>query len=210
MAKRTPPPPGPPDSTADLVNKARVGDRSAENEIVRRHLPPLRQWARGRLPPNARDLGDTEDLVQETMIRTLNRLGSFDTSRPGGLQAYLRTAFKHKVVDQVRRVKPRPSSTTLDDIADVAPGPLTTVETKETRDRFHAALKRLSPRDNAMVSAWIDRDWDYAKIARALGMPTPNAARVAVHRACKRVWKEMNGEDVPPLRRKRQARRPGP
>ena len=65
-------------------------DRSAENEIVRRSLPRLRRFAHGRLPPAVRNGYDTEDIVQDSILQTLQRLPAFDPARPGGLQAYLR------------------------------------------------------------------------------------------------------------------------
>ncbi len=86
--------------------KARSGDRSAENEIVRRNLPELTQYARGRLPGAARSGSDTEDLVQDTMIQALKRLQTFDPSRRGSFQAYLRTSLRHRVCDEVRRSDP--------------------------------------------------------------------------------------------------------
>ena len=36
-----------------------------------RYLAPLRRWARGRLPQWARDMRDTDDLVQDTLLHTL-------------------------------------------------------------------------------------------------------------------------------------------
>ena len=74
------------DSTAELVLKAKVGDRSAENEIVRRSLPRLKRFAHGRLPSRVRHGYDTEDIVQDSMLHTLQRLSTFDPTRPGGLQ----------------------------------------------------------------------------------------------------------------------------
>jgi hypothetical protein len=59
-------------STLTLLTRARDGDRSALEELFGRHLSSLRRWARGRLPLWARDLGDTQDLVQES-ARALER-----------------------------------------------------------------------------------------------------------------------------------------
>ncbi len=62
------------DSTKDLVLRAKVGDRLAENEIVRRSLPRMRRFAHGRLPPAVRNGYDTEDIVQDSLLQTLQRL----------------------------------------------------------------------------------------------------------------------------------------
>jgi hypothetical protein len=57
------------DSTFDLVERAKSGDHDALNQLFARYLPPLRRWASGRLPRWTRDLMDTDDLVQETVVR---------------------------------------------------------------------------------------------------------------------------------------------
>ena len=110
-------------TTAELIVKVRDGDRSAENEIVRRNLPDLRRYAHGRLPHSAREGGDTDDLVQETMLKALPRLGTFDSQRPGALQSYLRVALKNRVTDAVRRSIRRPPGDPLVEVADSGPSP---------------------------------------------------------------------------------------
>jgi RNA polymerase sigma-70 factor (ECF subfamily) len=59
-----------PESTFHLIDLAKAGDQAALDRLFDRHLKPLRRWARGRLPGWARDLADTDDLVQETLLQT--------------------------------------------------------------------------------------------------------------------------------------------
>src|SRR5713226_501837 len=70
------------DSTFDLVERAKSGDQEAFNRLFARYLPSLRRWASGRLPRWSRDLMDTDDLVQETMFRAVNRLDRFESRHP--------------------------------------------------------------------------------------------------------------------------------
>ena len=56
------------DRMSDLLDRARAGDEEALNALLARHLPTLGRWASGRLPRWARDIADTTDLVQETVI----------------------------------------------------------------------------------------------------------------------------------------------
>src|SRR6478736_1451369 len=79
-----------PESSFELLEGARAGDPAALDRLLSRYLSPLQRWASGRLPRWARDLSDTGDLVQETLIRTLRNIGSFRPEREGALQAYLR------------------------------------------------------------------------------------------------------------------------
>src|ERR687897_2480151 len=80
-------------STIDLLERFKQGDDDAVNVLVERSLPPLKRWARGRLPRWARGLDDTQDLVQDAIVRALPRLKTFEARHPGALQAYLRTAI---------------------------------------------------------------------------------------------------------------------
>jgi RNA polymerase sigma-70 factor, ECF subfamily len=66
-----------PESTFELLNRARNGDQPALDQLFARHLRPLQRWASGRLPKWARDLADTDDLVQDTLLQTFKRIGDF-------------------------------------------------------------------------------------------------------------------------------------
>src|SRR5688572_27165536 len=68
-----------------------------------RHLAPLRRFVSGRLPRWARDMTDTDDLVQDTLLRTFTKIEEFDVRGIGALQAYLRTAVLNRVRDELRR-----------------------------------------------------------------------------------------------------------
>ena len=193
------------DSTATLVTKARHGDRSAENEIARRQLAQLRPWAHGQLPQAARSFGDTEDAVQETVMRMLDRLATIDVSRPGGLQAYLRRSFKNRLIDSLRRSSRRPvRQEPLDAIADPRPSADAQLLARETVARFRAAFDHLRPIDRALITAWLDREWNYEKIARALKKPSRDAARVAVRRACERLSEQLQSDRTVRARRRRK------
>ena len=56
----------------------RSGDDTALGTLVERYLIPLRRWASGRLPAWARDLRDTDDIVQDTLMATLRHLDGFE------------------------------------------------------------------------------------------------------------------------------------
>ena len=54
------------ETTLTLIRRAQRGDREALEMVAARLVPRLRRWATGRLPRWARDLADTQDVVQET------------------------------------------------------------------------------------------------------------------------------------------------
>jgi RNA polymerase sigma-70 factor (ECF subfamily) len=182
----------PPDSTAELITRARTGDRDSLEVLVDRCLPPLRRWARGRLPRYARDLLDTEDLVQET-VSSLRHLDSFDARREGALQAYLRQAVVNRIRDEIRRVGRRPNRVELDDDHphDEA-SPLEEAIGHELLDRYEAAIATLKPEEREAIVARIELQYSYEQVAEALGKPSSDAARMTVARALLRLAEVMD------------------
>lgn len=183
------------ETTLELLVKARSGDQRSVEALFERCLPPLRRWARGRLPAFARDLADTQDLVQETVLRTLTKLSVFQPQHQGALQAYLREAVANRIKDEIRRVHRRPMPVELNDVhADAAPSPLEHAIGREGIERYEAALQRLKPGEREAIVARVELQQSYEEVAVALGKPNANAARVAVTRALARLVEEMDHE----------------
>jgi RNA polymerase sigma-70 factor (ECF subfamily) len=179
----------------NLLAKARKGDGQAVELLFERCLPALRRWARGRLPSYARDLADTQDLVQETVLHTLNKLESFEPRHQGALQAYLRQAVANRIRDEIRRVTRRPVPEELGDAhVDPAPSPLEHAIGREGMERYEAALQKLRPKDREAIVARMELQHSYEEIAVALGKTNANAARVAVTRAIARLIEEMDDQ----------------
>jgi RNA polymerase sigma-70 factor, ECF subfamily len=182
-------------STIDLLDRFKRGDEEAVGELVERSLPPLRRWARGRLPVWARSLADTQDLVQNAVIRSLPHLKHFEARHPGALQAYLRQAIFNHIRDEIRKVRARPTSAELpEDYVDPAPTPLEHMIGRERLDRYEAALSRLRPAEQEAIIARLELQQSYEEVALALGKPSAAAARMAVSRAVKNLIAAMDEE----------------
>jgi len=180
------------ETTITLLERVKRGDSRALSQLVERSLPPLRRWARGRLPRWARAQDDTQDLVQDAVLRTLPRLTSFDARHPGALQAFLRQAVANRIIDEVRKVQRRPGVVELaDDQADPGPSPLEEAIGRERFERYEAALQSLKAGDREAIIARIELQQSYEEVAMALGKPSADAARVAVTRAVARLVKAM-------------------
>jgi RNA polymerase sigma factor (sigma-70 family) len=180
-------------STLDLLERFKQGDDQAVSLLVERSLPPLKRWARGRLPQWARGTADTQDLVQDAVIRALPRLKSFEARHPGALQAYLRQAITNHIRDEIRRVNSRPAATELrDSHADLSPSPLEEAIGREGVERYEAALKELRPADREAIVARLELQQSYEEVAIALGKPSADAARMAVTRAVRALIEVMN------------------
>lgn len=181
------------ETTLALLLRAREGDHRSVEALFERCLPTLRRWARGRLPAYARDLLDTQDLVQEALLHTLKGLRTFEPRHQGALQAYLRQAIANRIRDEIRKVHRRPAAVELDEeCADAGPSPLQQAIGREGFEKYEAALERLRPADREAIIARLELQQSYEEIAIALGKPTPNAARVAVMRAIAHLVEAMN------------------
>lgn len=187
-----PGPAGDLESTIHLLQLAKHGDAAALDRLFERCLPPLRRWAHGRLPRMSRDLMDTDDLVQETVIRAVKRVEAFEPRHDGALQAYLRQAVMNRIRDEIRRAARAPVPTRLDENhRDVNASPLDEAIGHEAVDRYEAALARLRPEEREAIITRVEMDETYAAVARALGKPSVDAARMAVSRALLRLAEEM-------------------
>jgi RNA polymerase sigma-70 factor (ECF subfamily) len=187
----------PAESSLDLLERARAGDQSALNTLMARHLPKLRRWASGRLPRWARDVADTQDLVQETLLQTFKRIDSFESRGDGALQAYLRQGVLNRIRDEFRRAGRRPANAELDSQApDSGASPLEEAIGRQAVERYEAALQRLRPGDREAIIGRIEMGFTNEELATLLGKRSPNAARMAVERALVRLAAEMHGVGV--------------
>lgn len=180
------------ESTATLLGLVREGDGSARDRLVERYLPILRRWARGRLPTGARDLLDTDDLVQVTLLRALNHMEAFEPQREGAFLAYLRRIVLNAVRDEIRRVARRPSSEPLEmELPSNAPSHLERAIGREAVEAYEEALASLPEEQQEAVILRIEFGYSYPEIAEALERPSANAARMMVSRALVRLAEVM-------------------
>ena len=171
-----------------LLMRAQGGDSVALDDLVARYLPRLRRWASGRLPVGARDLLDTDDIVQDSMLATLRNLDHVEIRGEGALQAYLRQAVSNRLTDAYRRVRNRPLGGELPSDAPAGdPSPLEEAIGHEAVNRYEQSLQALKSEDREAVILRIELCYEYDEIARMLGKSSAATARVAVSRALARL-----------------------
>ncbi len=180
------------ESSIGLLQRARAGDEAALELLVARYLPRLQRWASGRLPRWARDITETQDLVQETLIQTLKRIEAFEPHHDGALQAYLRQGILNRIRDEMRRAGRRPPPGVLDSqVEDTDASPLESAIGAEAVARYERALGRLRPEDREAIIARVELDCSNSEIAELLRKPSANAARMTVERALVKLAEEM-------------------
>ncbi len=174
-----------------LLARARRGDAIAAGELVARHVPALRRWAHGRLPRWVRTIADTSDLVHDAVLQTIGRLHAFEPRGPHPLAAYLREAVRNRIRDEHRRfARVRTTGLTGDDVADPVASPFDVAAAHELGAKYRAALARLDPADRELIVAHVELDYSHQQLGCMTGR-TPNAARMALQRAIRRLAARM-------------------
>lgn len=186
------------EATYDLVQRARSGDESAADVLFTRYEARLRRWAHGRLPAQSRGALDTQDLVQETLIKVFQRLPAFEPRHPGAFRDYVWTTMWNAIRDLARKHKRRGPSDPIEahDLTTGEPSPLERAIGREALDRFDAAMERLRADDREAIIMRIELGFSHAEIAEALGKPSAAAAHMAVSRALVRLAQEMTHAHV--------------
>lgn len=183
------------DSTAQLLSLARGGDRTAREHLFARYSVILRRLAHGRIPPGARDLADTDDLVQDTLLRAFKQLDVFEPRREGAFLAYLRQILLNRIRDVLRNSRRRPGLEPLgEDLPHPGLSPLESAIGSELIAAYEAALASLTPEQREGIVLRLEMGFTYPEIAEALGSPSANAARMMVSRALLALAEMLNAQ----------------
>jgi RNA polymerase sigma-70 factor (ECF subfamily) len=181
-----------PESTVELLARARAGDAAALDEVFARAIPSLKRWASGRLPRWTRDMTDTDDLVQETVVNTLKHIDVFEYRADSALQAYLRQAVMNRIRNEIRRAMRHPAAAPLDSAApDGALSPLEELIGKQAVEAYDEAMTALEPEEREAIIGRVEFGLSYAELATAMGRPSADAARMAVARALLKLAKQL-------------------
>jgi RNA polymerase sigma-70 factor (ECF subfamily) len=148
----------------EIVARVQRGDVAAFDGLVRRYIDRALVVAR-RITGNTHD---AEDLVQDAFMRALDRIGSFDNTRPFGpwfFRVLTNTGLNARRARMLRMTEPEALDAPSGDA-----GPDEIVERLEIRERFDAALALLSSRQR-MIVTWFEVDEvPSSEIAERLGI----------------------------------------
>jgi RNA polymerase sigma-70 factor (ECF subfamily) len=182
------------ESSLSLLLRAQQGDSIAVEALMARYSRRLQRWASGRVPPSARALLDTGDVVQDALLNTLQNLHHFTPRHDGALMAYLRTAVANRIRMELRRNRPEePLEGDPDSLPAADPSPLERAVGQAAFDRYEAALAALDEDDRAAIVGRFEMGYSYDALARSMNRPSADAARKLVERAVRRLSARMNG-----------------
>ncbi len=170
-----------------LVEQARGGDRTAFDELVRRHIPAVYRMLH-RLVGNHED---AEDLAQECFVRAWGALALYRSEAP--FDAWLRRVALHLARDHFRRSARRGRAALG---AEAAPAsahrePGAELARRELAARLADALRRLPERLRVPLVLRALEGLDYSDVARVTGV-TPSTARTQVMQARRRLLRWLS------------------
>ena len=182
-----------PESTASLLIRVREGSRGAREELAGRYLTLLGRWAHGRIPRGARDLVDTDDIVQSTIMKALGNVDTFEPRGEGAFLGYLRQILMNQILDEARRAKRRPRHVELDPGLEAArsPSPLEEAIGQDRMRRYEASMAQLADTQREAIILRLEMGMRYRDIAEALGLSSAEAARAHVGRGMVRLARLM-------------------
>jgi RNA polymerase sigma-70 factor (ECF subfamily) len=119
-----------------LINRAQIGETAAFGELFATYRDKLLIIANSRAGYN-----DGEDVVQNAAIKTFRGIGGFEDRTGTGIVAWLATAVRRAVIDNVRYERARPVEYTEDLTQLLSPDELTRVSQTQVDNPEIAALK---------------------------------------------------------------------
>jgi len=166
---------------ATLVSRTLAGDGAAFSELYRRHVRAVHTVVASGLSNTA----TRDECIQEVFTRGLERLGQLrDASR---FRPWLLQIARNVVIDGQREKARSPVADEPEDEAPATdPTPAQLSELTELSRLVDGCLAGLSRRDATAVAMVTFFEFTPTEVAEALDM-TPNAAKVAVHRARRRM-----------------------
>jgi len=170
---------GPPDAV--LARRVQEGDREAFEILARRYLRPIHAVAASFL----RERADVEDASQETFLKALRAIRSFDSKRPFAPWLYqiARNVARNRLAERKRHATD-PVTDLAGSLPDPAASPADGAESAELGRRVSEAIEALPERRRTAFRLADVEGYSAVEVARIMGL-TAGAVRAHIHHARK-------------------------
>lgn len=168
-----------------LAQRVGTGDRWAFEQLARRYLRPIHAIVASYLSEPA----DVEDAAQETFLRALQRIDTYDVERPFAPWLY---QIARNVARNRRKWLGRhaEASDAPSEFPTTAPDPHTTLERREIRQMVSAAIARLPEQRRTAFRLFDVEGYSAEEIAGLMGLSV-GTVRSHVHHARRALRAEL-------------------
>jgi RNA polymerase sigma-70 factor (ECF subfamily) len=177
------------DATADLLRRAKEGSIGALNALYERAAPRLLSYIRLRMGRDLRARLESRDILQASLLKSLQHLDEFRGSETHSVMAWLAKIAEREIRDradhQHRQRRDAAREVPVDDdapLAAVARSALTQAILSEEAARLERALEELSPEHREVILLRKFEELPFKDIGRRLGK-SEDACRMLLARA---------------------------
>ena len=174
------------------MRRAQAGDGAAFGDLVTRTTPMVR----GIIASKVGSSEDIEDLTQDVFLKALRGISGLEDTN--NFEGWIATIARNSVADFHRSRARRPTSPLSEIDEEPAEGDITAEEYAELHAlaaSVRVGVGRLAPLDAALIAMVSLLGFTPSDVSAALGI-SPGAAKVAVHRARKRLRQSMLLDDA--------------
>ena len=172
-----------------LVKRFQEGERSAFDQLVRRHQKPLYYLALRYVKNEA----DAKDILQKSCLRAYKALGRFrgeSSVRTWLFRIVINLSLNH-IRDNSRKRKCEIEEDTIWE----KPVGASRVINQERAKEIRQAIEKLPQKQRNVLELRIYNEMSFKEVAQTLGC-TENAAKVNFHHAVKRLRKDIPREKI--------------
>ena len=183
----------------DLLQRARAGSTEALNELYERCAGRLLAFIRLRLGRDLRSRLESRDILQATLLKSVEHIGDVQATDSRGLMAWLARIAEHEIRDRAdyhHRQRRDAAREVLIDEAAVPPAltrsALSKLILSEEAERLETALDSLSENHRDVILLRKFEGLSFAEIGRRLGK-SEDACRMLFARAMTALTLAMSG-----------------
>jgi RNA polymerase sigma factor (sigma-70 family) len=152
------------------LDRWRAGDRAAADELLRAVLSRLEKLAARMIRgfPNVRGLADTDDVLQNSVLRLLRTLRSLRPATPRDFFNLAAVHIRRELIDLARRARGKetvPLKPGSSDSPHTEPAAPPAVADTDRWVRFHEAVDRLPLEEREVVGLVFYHGWTQNRIA---------------------------------------------
>lgn len=187
---------------ADLIRRARAGDRAAVDELLRGHRGQLLAAAQRALPPKLQGRLDASDVVQQTCLSVFQQMPEFVGDDPAQFAAWLRQVHERNIQNAIRdQVRVQKRSLTQEEPwgdRDVAAHQQSTPSQHAARNeeagRLARVLGALPPDEREVLELRYLEGWTLQQVCDHVGL-SKEAVIWRMHKGMQRVRELLKLED---------------